>query len=174
MTSAAGSVATASGASAFEWVLIVCAVAVLGAIGYLCFATGGDLRGVLLTIDDGGEHVKWNLRGKDGTKAQITRGKRNSGLLAEDALSQQSSAASTDRSSSSSSASGHGTAAVPPLQLDGVQSVGGGTIYDSPTGEGGSSIYDSSPRKWKEEQNPVGARQTQLADSVDGQGDEAL
>ena len=152
---------------------MICAVAVLGVIGYLCFATGGDLRGVLLTIDDGGEHVKWNLRGKDGTKAQITRGKRNSGLLAEDALSQQSSAASTDRSSrssSNSSASGHGTPAVPPLQLDGVQSAGG-TIYDSPTGGGGSSIYDSPPPKWKEEQNPIGARQTQLAD---GQGDEAL
>jgi hypothetical protein len=142
----------------FEWILIICAVAALGGLGYLCVATNGNLSGVLLTIDDGSDHVRWNLRGKDGAKAHMTRGKRKGGsgssLLDEDALalSEHDQAAAPTAGSNSSE---NGTV-VPPLQLDGVQSTEG------------SSLYESPPRSWKEERNPVGARQTQVAANGEG------
>jgi hypothetical protein len=143
-----------SSMTAFEWILLVCAVAALGGLGYLCYATDGNLRGVLLTIDDGSDHVRWNLRGKDGTKAQMTRGKRKGGsgsLLDEDALAYSEQDHAQSRTDSS-----NGTTTVPPLQLDGVQSAEG------------SSLYESPPRSWRGERNPVDPRQTQVAANDEG------
>ena len=148
-----GAGAKESSLSAFDWVLIICAAALLAGLGYLCFVTDGNLRGVLLTVDGSSDHLQWHLRGKDGTKAQVTRGKRKAGgggLLAEDALA----LAENDQADNSGSSTGHTATRVPPLQLDGTEAIEG------------SSLYESPPRSWKEETNPVGARQTQVSEGT--------